>query len=161
MDELNEYLTNSADDGFWEQIQSEARHEADREPLLASFLFAAVLGHQKLEDGLSVILANKLHTPDLPAILLRDLINDTLAEEFRSALQSVPICWRRERATLRRGDMPNRSSITRAFTLSRRTESHTGCGGNSGMGWLRTFRIASRRRSGSTSILRLGLALEY
>ena len=31
MDELTEYLTNSAEDGFWDQIQSEARHEADRE----------------------------------------------------------------------------------------------------------------------------------
>ena len=28
MDELTEYLTNSADDGFWDQIQSEARQEA-------------------------------------------------------------------------------------------------------------------------------------
>jgi len=81
MDELTEYLTNSADDGFWEQIQSEARQEADREPVLVSFLFVAVLGHQKLEDGLSVILANKLQTPDLPAILLRDLINDALAAD--------------------------------------------------------------------------------
>ena len=49
--------------------------------MLASFLFASVLGHKKLEDGLSVILANKLHTPELPAILLRDLINDALAED--------------------------------------------------------------------------------
>ena len=49
--------------------------------MLVSFLFASVLGHKKLEDGLSVILANKLHTPELPAILLRDLINDALAED--------------------------------------------------------------------------------
>src|SRR5207248_10465409 len=81
MDELTEYLTNSADDGFWDQIQSEARQEADREAVLASFLFASVLGHKKLEDGLSVILANKLHTPELPAILLRDLINDALVAD--------------------------------------------------------------------------------
>ncbi len=81
MDELKEYLTNNADDGFWEQIQSEARHEANREPMLVSFLSAAVLGHKKLEDGLSVILANKLQTPELSAILLRDLIYDALAED--------------------------------------------------------------------------------
>ena len=81
MDELTEYLTSNAEDGFWEQIQSEARREAQREPVLASFLFASVLGHKKLEDGLGVILANKLHTPDLPAILLRDLIGEALADE--------------------------------------------------------------------------------
>ncbi len=49
--------------------------------MLASFLFAAVLRHGKLEDGLCVILANKLHTPELPAMLLRDLIGEALAED--------------------------------------------------------------------------------
>ena len=68
MDELTEYLANSGEDGFWDQIQPEARHEAEREPMLASFLFASVLRHEKLEDGLGVILANKLQTPELPAI---------------------------------------------------------------------------------------------
>jgi serine O-acetyltransferase len=81
MDELTEYLTNTGEDGFWDQIQSEARQEAEREPVLVSFLFAAVLRHATLEDGLGVILANKLQTPDLPAILLRDLINEALADE--------------------------------------------------------------------------------
>src|SRR6185295_5428035 len=81
MDELTEYLTGSAEDGFWDQIRSEARRESDREPVLVSFLFASVLAHKKLEDGLSVILANKLHTPELPAILLRDLINDAFTED--------------------------------------------------------------------------------
>lgn len=81
MDELTEYLTSSAEDGFWEQIQSEARYEAEREPILASFLFATVLVHERLEDGLGVILANKLQTPELPAMLLRDLINRALAED--------------------------------------------------------------------------------
>jgi serine O-acetyltransferase len=81
MDELTEYLINSAgsEDGFWNQIRSEARQEAEREPLLVSFLFASVLRHQRLEDALGVILANKLQTPDLPAILFRDLIEEALA----------------------------------------------------------------------------------
>jgi serine O-acetyltransferase len=80
VDELTEYLTSSAEDGFWDQIQAEARQEAACEPILASFLFAAVLGHKKLEDGLAVLLANKLHTPELPAILLRDLIDDAFED---------------------------------------------------------------------------------
>jgi serine O-acetyltransferase len=81
MDELTEYLTKSGEDGFWDQIRTEVRRDADCEPVLASFLFASVLSHKTLEDGLSVILANKLHTPDLPAILLRDLIGDALAAD--------------------------------------------------------------------------------
>jgi serine O-acetyltransferase len=79
MDELTEYLMNNAEDGFWSQIQSEARREAEHEPALVSFLFASVLRHQNLEDALCVILANKLQTPDLSAILVRDLIIDAFA----------------------------------------------------------------------------------
>src|SRR6476620_11967560 len=81
MDELTEYLSNTDEDGFWDQIHTEVRNEAHCEPILVSFLFASVLAHKKLEDGLSVILANKLHTPELPAILLRDLINDAFTED--------------------------------------------------------------------------------
>jgi serine O-acetyltransferase len=81
MDELTEYLMNSAEDGFWDQIRSEARQEAEREPLLVSFLFASVLRHRKLEEAFGVILASKLDTPDLPAILLRDLIHEVLADD--------------------------------------------------------------------------------
>lgn len=84
MDELTEYLTNTAEDGFWDQIQSEAGHDAEREPMLVSFLFASVLGRKSLEDGLSVILANKLHTPELPAILLSDLISQAFADEVET-----------------------------------------------------------------------------
>jgi serine O-acetyltransferase len=81
MDELTEYLTNSGEDGFWDTIRGEARREADREPALASFLFASVLRHKTLEDGLGAVLANNLGTSDLPAMLLRDLINDALAHD--------------------------------------------------------------------------------
>lgn len=82
MDELTEHLMNMADDGLWNQIQSEAQREAEREPVLVSFLFASVLRHRNLEDALGVILANKLQTPDLSAILLRDLIHDALSEQL-------------------------------------------------------------------------------
>jgi len=81
MDELTEFLAASGEDGFWDQIQSEARAETQREPALVSFLFASVLRHATLEDGLGVILANKLQTPELPAILLRDLIHEAMTNE--------------------------------------------------------------------------------
>jgi serine O-acetyltransferase len=81
MDELTEYLMNTEEDGFWAQIRSETRREAEGEPVLFGFLFDSVLRHRRLEDALGVILANKLQTPDLPAILLRDLIDEVLAED--------------------------------------------------------------------------------
>ena len=81
MDELTEYLSSTADDGLWEQIHAEARQEAEREPMLVSFLHATVLRHATLEAGLSVILANKLHTPEVPALLFRDLIHEAFAAD--------------------------------------------------------------------------------
>jgi serine O-acetyltransferase len=68
----------AAEDGFWDRVESEARLEAEREPVLVSFLYATVLRHRGLEDALGVILASKLQTPDVPAILLRDLIGEAL-----------------------------------------------------------------------------------
>lgn len=81
MDELTEFLTTSGEDGFWDQIQAEARREAELEPVLVSFLHASILTHKRLEDGLSVILGNKLNSTDLPAMLLRDLFHQAMAED--------------------------------------------------------------------------------
>jgi serine O-acetyltransferase len=90
MDELTEYFMTNSEDGFWEQIQHEARREAEREPVLGSFLFASVLRHRKLEDAFGVILANKLQTPDLPAILLCGLIHEGFAADgsIRASLRA-------------------------------------------------------------------------
>ena len=79
MDELTTYLMNNPEDGFWEQIHSEARFEAEREPVLASFLFASVLRHSSLESAFAVILANKMQSPDMQAILLCELVNEAIA----------------------------------------------------------------------------------
>ena len=46
MDELTDYLASTGDDEFWDQIQLECRDEAEREPMLASYLFAMVLRHE-------------------------------------------------------------------------------------------------------------------
>ena len=89
MDELTEYLRNNTDDGFWSQIRAEARQEAEREPMLVSFLYASVLRHRNLEDAMGAILANKMQTPDMHALLLRDLINEVLAADvsIRAAIR--------------------------------------------------------------------------
>src|SRR3954464_2781395 len=81
MDELISYLASTGDDEFWDQIQLECRHEAEREPMLASYLFTMVLRHEKLEDGLGVLLASKLQSPELSAVLLRDVIDEALAAD--------------------------------------------------------------------------------
>jgi serine O-acetyltransferase len=90
MDELTEYLAISGDDGFWDQIQAEARGVAEHEPMLASFLFASVLRHRSLENALGVILANKLQTQDLSALLFCDLLSEAMTAEpsIRAAIRA-------------------------------------------------------------------------
>lgn len=80
MDELTDYMT-TGNDRFWKQIKTEAQRECDREPILVRFLFASVIAPPNLEDGLSVILANKLHAHELPADLLRELLDEAFASD--------------------------------------------------------------------------------
>ena len=81
MDELTNYLASTGDDEFWDQIRLECREEAEREPMLAGYLFTMVLRHEKLEDGLSVLLASKLQSSELSAVVLRDVIEEAFAAD--------------------------------------------------------------------------------
>ena len=65
-------------DILWEQIRSEAAEGAWREPMLSSFLHATILNHKTLEDALGFQLASKLESVTLPALSLRDLIQEAL-----------------------------------------------------------------------------------
>ena len=82
-------------DPIWEEIRGEAKANARKEPMLASFLHAVILNHKSLEDALSFHLANKLESVTLPAITLRELIeaalsgDSTIGEAVRADLQAV------------------------------------------------------------------------
>ncbi len=64
----------------WELIRSEAEAEAAREPLLASFLHSTILHHSRLEDALSFHLGEKLASGSVSAMLVRELIDETLED---------------------------------------------------------------------------------
>lgn len=66
-------------DSLWEAIRAQTRKQADHEPVLASFLYATILNHDTLEAALSFHLANKLDSPALPAMLVREVIEQALA----------------------------------------------------------------------------------
>ncbi len=65
-------------DLIWNTIRHEVQAESEREPILASFLHATVLKHERLEDALSFHLAGKLASPSLSSMLIRELIDETL-----------------------------------------------------------------------------------
>ncbi len=70
-----------SEDPVWIAVRAEARAAADKEPMLASFLYAVVINHKTLEDALSFQLAGKLESHTLTATTLRDLIDEAFQDD--------------------------------------------------------------------------------
>lgn len=70
-----------ASGGVWAQLRVEAMQAAAEEPLLASYLHASILHHDRIEDALSYHLAQKLGHGDLPALQLREVIREAYTSE--------------------------------------------------------------------------------
>jgi serine O-acetyltransferase len=75
--------------GVWAQLRVEAMQAAAEEPLLASYLHASILHHDRIEDALSYHLAQKLGHGDLPALQLREVIREAYASEPQLAAQAT------------------------------------------------------------------------
>jgi serine O-acetyltransferase len=75
-------------DSLWESIRLQTRKQAESEPVLASFLYATILNHDSLRAALSFHLANKLDSPALPAMLIREVIEEALVNE-ETIIESV------------------------------------------------------------------------
>jgi serine O-acetyltransferase len=90
------------EDLVWREMREEVAHEAQKEPILASFLHATILNHDKLEDALSFRLSEKLESANLHAMLLREVIGEALAKatsvgeavraDLRAVRQRDPAC---------------------------------------------------------------------
>ncbi|WP_111642711.1 serine O-acetyltransferase [Marinimicrobium alkaliphilum] len=70
-----------SNDPVWEEIRRHTRDQAQAEPVLASFLYTTILNHDTLEAALSFHLANKLDSPAVPAMLVREVIEQALADD--------------------------------------------------------------------------------
>ncbi len=65
-------------DPVWSRITAEAQEVVSREPELSSFVFNTVLNHKKLEDAISLRLAQLLGTADVGALQLRTVFCEAL-----------------------------------------------------------------------------------
>jgi len=80
---------------IWEVICSEAKLESEREPALASFLYASILSHKSLERSMAFVLANKVASPTLLSVHLLKLFNEAydsdpvLGECLRADMEAV------------------------------------------------------------------------
>jgi serine O-acetyltransferase len=70
-----------ASGGVWAQLRVEAMQSAAEEPLLASFLHATILHHERVEDALSYHLAQKLGGADMNPLQLREVAMEAYAAE--------------------------------------------------------------------------------
>ncbi len=59
----------------------EARKQAEQEPMLASFYHATIINHDGLAASLSYILANKLKTASMPAMAVREVVEEAFSSD--------------------------------------------------------------------------------
>lgn len=74
-------MTCCDNQAIWQTIIQEARELAEQEPMLASFYHATIIKHESLGAALSYILANKLMTPSMPAMAVREVIEEAFCAD--------------------------------------------------------------------------------
>ena len=90
--------TECQKESIWQKIKSEANQQSLREPMLASFFHATIIKHDSLDSALSYILANKLATPTMPAMAIREIIEEAfVGDPTLSQAVTCDICATVER----------------------------------------------------------------
>ncbi|OMO83402.1 hypothetical protein COLO4_22536 [Corchorus olitorius] len=74
-------VANSGHDPIWVAVRDEAKLEAEKEPILSSFLYASIVAHDCLEQALGFVLANRLQNPTLLATQLMDIFSDVMMHD--------------------------------------------------------------------------------
>ncbi|OMP11387.1 hypothetical protein CCACVL1_00550 [Corchorus capsularis] len=74
-------VAKSGHDPIWVAVRDEAKLEAEKEPILSSFLYASIVAHDCLEQALGFVLANRLQNPTLLATQLMDIFSDVMMHD--------------------------------------------------------------------------------
>ncbi|MEM6545296.1 MAG: serine O-acetyltransferase [Pseudomonadota bacterium] len=83
------------DDPIWQRICQETRQHAQDEPILASYLHATILNHDRIERSISFHLANQLDSPAASSLLLREVMleafeaDSSILDKVRADLLAV------------------------------------------------------------------------
>lgn len=70
-----------ASGGVWAQLRVEAMQASAEEPLLASYLHASILHHDRIEEALAYHLAQKLGGGDMNPLALREVAREAYASD--------------------------------------------------------------------------------
>lgn len=68
-------------DPIWSAVQADARQILQSEPMMASFVYATVLNHDRLEDAIVHRIAERLGNHVLSAELIRSTFEEALADD--------------------------------------------------------------------------------
>ena len=67
-------------DPVWVKLREEAQAIIDNDPAMGSFVFGNVLNQKTLEDAIVHRICERLHTPEFPAGMIRDVFNEMRAD---------------------------------------------------------------------------------
>lgn len=102
VDEIMQSL-HSSEDPLWQLMRHEASNAAAEEPQLASSLYGDILVHDTLEETLSTVLANALHTETFQATqwigLFRQALSDQSCSFARDVRTDISAFMQRDPAT--------------------------------------------------------------
>ncbi len=87
---------------FWRQLKNEAAKVAENEPLLASYIHACILTHHNFETSLSFILSNKMADDVMPALAIREVLDEAYLMKpaiAEAAIADVSAVYKRDAAT--------------------------------------------------------------
>ncbi len=79
-------------DPIWDTLRSEAALAAERDPLLAAFIYSTVLNHRTLEDCVIHRICERLDHADVKAVLLRQTFDEMLQDWPSGGLSSGSMC---------------------------------------------------------------------
>ncbi len=65
----------------WKKMRTEAMQASGQQPLLASFFHANILNHENFRSAISFFLSHLLATDSVPAMMIRDIINQAMQED--------------------------------------------------------------------------------
>ncbi|MGO4436852.1 serine O-acetyltransferase [Rhizobium sp. RAF56] len=77
---LDQVSTVKVVDPIWSSMREEARTAAERDPLLAAFLYSTIINHKTLEESVIYRICERLDHPDMQAILLRQTFDEMLED---------------------------------------------------------------------------------
>lgn len=87
---LSNAMHNTVTPGnLWSSLHSEAKKLAQGEPILASFFNTTILRHESLQSAISFLLANKLDSASIPAMVLREVFEEAMADKSSNIVSLI------------------------------------------------------------------------